>query len=164
MPQVQVALRKKSRGEIVKVNDVISYIVTGDGTASTSNVAERAFSVEDVLKPELDLKPDYEWYLVKQIFPQIERLCAQIEGTDSIRLAECLGLDTRKYQIATASNNVERELHPLESTIPDEERFRDAEKLTLLCRYCKESFDFEGILDNPGQLSPSGIVCQNPAC
>jgi len=156
MPQVQVALKKRARGDPVKSGDVISYIITGDGD---SHAAERAHATQDVIKPDSGLKPDAEWYLAKQIFPPIERLCVPIEGTNSMRLAECLGLDLRKYQLSTTRQE-DHEIHPLESTIPDEERFKDTTKLSLRCRHCKQSFDFTGL----PRCNPNGIVCANPAC
>ncbi|EPS38784.1 hypothetical protein H072_7450 [Dactylellina haptotyla CBS 200.50] len=143
MPQVQVALRRRSKGEIVKANDVIAYIVTGDG-GNSSGPADRAFSPQEI-KSNTSLKPDPEWYLAKQIFPPVERLCGPIDGTDAIRLAECLGLDTRKYHISSSIPQVDNEIHPLESTLPDEERFRNAKPLLLTCLSCKSVFEFEGL-------------------
>ena len=109
MPQVQVALRRKSKGDVVKANDVIAFIITGEG-GSSSSPAERAFSPQEI-KADPSLKPgteslinlestclrylDPEWYLVKQIFPPVERLCGPIDGTDAIRLAECLGIRSK---------------------------------------------------------------------
>ena len=162
MPQVQVALRKKARGEPVKVGDVISYIITEgpEGANVDQHAAERAYATQDVLKPDSGLKPDPEWYLIKQIFPPIERLCGPIEGTDSLRIAECLGLDTRKYQIVSSTaQQGDREIHPLESNIPDEERFKNTAKLTLRCRKCKGSFDFEGLAKSKECCTPQGIAC-----
>jgi DNA polymerase alpha subunit A len=166
MPQVQVAMRKKTRGETVKAGDVISYIITGGGDdiQSDAHAAERAYATQDVLKPGSALKPDPEWYIAKQIFPPIERLCAPIEGTNSMRLAECLGLDLRKYQISIQNNAQSTEIHPLESTIPDEERFKDATKLSLQCRHCKESLQFEGLVGSKQLCTPQGIVCKNTSC
>ncbi len=135
---------------------------------------------------------DIDWYLYKQIFPPIERLCAPIEGTDAVRLADCLGLDTRKYQIQSSSSsssglNSAGEIHPLESQIEDEIRFQDAKRLRLRCRACRHGFDFEGLLssntgstsDNTASASndkdesnkeakevcsPTGIKCPNVSC
>ncbi|TGZ79741.1 DNA polymeras-like protein alpha catalytic subunit [Ascodesmis nigricans] len=168
MPQVQVALREKARGKLIKAGAFISYIITcgkdEETPQSDHHAAERAYSIQDVLKKELNLRPDPEWYLVKQIFPPIERLCAPIDGTDSLRLAECLGLDTRKYQIAGSHDPHDRELQPFESTMTDSERFKDVDKLVLKCRFCKEAAEFEGIGKSTSRCSPQGIVCTSPAC
>ncbi|KAJ2969979.1 hypothetical protein NQ176_g8398 [Zarea fungicola] len=121
MPQVQVALRDIARGKNVRKGDVISYVITGDGKSSEPP-AKRAHAPGD-LKTDSSLSPDVEWYLGKQIFPPVERLCANIIGTSTSQLAEQLGLDVRKYNsLQTQQNSAsdDLEIHPLESQIPDE--------------------------------------------
>ncbi|KAI9805540.1 MAG: hypothetical protein M1825_000791 [Sarcosagium campestre] len=165
MPQVQVALRALEQGKTVRVNDVMSYIVTGDSKTSTEGAAKRAFAPQDVLKPDSGLTPDTEWYLLKQIFPPVERLCAPITGTDALQLAECLGLDTRKYSISSSTSQGAQDIHPLESQIPDEIRFADATRLRLRCRSCKgEGFVFDGLATSPGLCGAAGVVCPQAGC
>lgn len=168
MPQVQVALRSLAQGKSVRVNDVISYIMT---TAASSKIsaseaaAKRAYAPAEVTNPSSTLKPDIEWYLYKQIFPPIERLCAPIPGTDAVRLAECLGLDARKYSIGSSpTSNQAQEITPLESQIPDSVRFKDATRLTLQCRFCKHAFVFEGLVHSIENVHPEGIVCPAEDC
>jgi DNA polymerase alpha subunit A len=162
MPQVQVALRELSKGKNVRKDDVIAYIVTGDGKNSSENAAKRSYTPQDVAKADSGLKPDVEWYLYKQIFPPVERLCANISGTDTVRLADCLGLDARKYAInnTNSSGGNETEIHPLESQIEDVVRFKDASRFALRCRKCKASFGFEGLVESLEVCSPSGITCR----
>lgn len=167
MPQVQVALREIAAGRQVRVNDVMGYIVTmGSEETKGQPAPKRAYKFQDVVKSGSNLEPDIEYYLYKQIFPPIERLCAPIPGTDSIRLAECLGLDTRKYAISTSSSTEKQnaEIFPLESQIPDEVRFKDAVRLSLRCRICKQSSVYAGLVDSTDMLSPTGIVCGNAEC
>ncbi|KAF7510506.1 hypothetical protein GJ744_006352 [Endocarpon pusillum] len=167
MPQVQVALREITRGKTIRVNDVMSYIVTmGDEQTKGLPAPKRSYTPQDVLKADSGLQPDIEYYLLKQIFPPIERLCAPIPGTDSVRLAECLGLDTRKYQINTSGSNNQQnaEIFPLESQIPESVRFQDAARFTLRCRSCQESAIFEGLCASTSMCSPTGLICTNLAC
>lgn len=167
MPPAQVALREIARGKTVRPNDVISYIVTnGDSETSSLPPAKRSYSPQDVLKHDSGLKPDVEFYILKQIFPPIERLCAPIPGTDAVRLAECLGLDTRKYQINTSSSNSQQnaEVTPLESQIPDSVRFANSTRLSLRCRYCKEQSVYEGLVISSHMCTAHGIVCPNQSC
>ncbi|KAK2813612.1 hypothetical protein FQN50_000007 [Emmonsiellopsis sp. PD_5] len=167
MPPAQVALRELARGKSVRPNDVISYIVTnGDSETSSLPPPKRSYTLQDVMKPDSGLKPDVEYYLLKQIFPPIERLCAPIPGTDAVRLAECLGLDVRKYQINTSATRDQQnmEIFPLESQIPDSIRFKDAARLTLRCRFCHERSLFEGLALSPDMCTANGLVCPNTTC
>lgn len=162
MPQVQVALRELARGKTVRKGDVISYIITGDSQSSDS-AAKRAYTPQDVLKGDSGLAPDVEWYIGKQIFPPVERLCANIVGTSSSQLAECLGLDIRRYannaNNSSNGNSNDLEIHPLESQIPDEVRFCDCTRLQLRCRSCKTTSTFEGLIANPDRVTPAGVTC-----
>ncbi|KAI9934693.1 hypothetical protein ASPWEDRAFT_175419 [Aspergillus wentii DTO 134E9] len=167
MPPAQVALRELARGKNVRPNDVISYIVTnGDSETASLPPAKRSYTLQDVMKSDSGLKPDVEFYILKQIFPPIERLCAPIPGTDAVRLAECLGLDARKYQINTSSANNQQnaEIFPLESQIPDSVRFESAARLALTCRFCKEKSVFEGLAGSSHMCTPNGLICSNQTC
>ncbi|QPH16774.1 hypothetical protein C2857_001489 [Epichloe festucae Fl1] len=160
MPQVQVALRDISRGKTVRKGDVMSYIITGDGKSSEP-APKRAYAPAD-LKADSSLVPDVEWYLGKQIFPPVERLCANIVGTSTSQLAEQLGLDIRRYsshQTQQNSSNDDLEIHPLESQIPDEVRFGDCARLSIRCCKCKTASVFEGLAAAPEKLSASGLLC-----
>jgi DNA polymerase alpha subunit A len=162
MPQVQVALRELARGRTVRKGDVISYIITGDSKQTSEPAPKRAYTPQDVLKADSGLTPDIEWYIGKQIFPPVERLCANIVGTSTTQLAEILGLDIRRY--STNNNNSgsgsnDLEVHPLESQIPDSVRFADCARLSLRCRSCKTSTPFEGLLASPDRVTPSGAAC-----
>jgi DNA polymerase alpha subunit A len=195
MPQVQVALRELARGKTVRKGDVISYVVTAPRqTTSTTqaadksaeeaddqqpkvasttgqdrndSVARRAYTPQDVMKADSGLTPDVEWYIGKQIFPPVERLCANIVGTSTAQLAENLGLDSRRYGNNSSSGHHGSgehgsnglDIHPLESQIPDAIRFRDCARLSLLCRKCKKTTTFEGLATHPQLVQPRGVVC-----
>ncbi|PHH86323.1 hypothetical protein CDD83_10415 [Cordyceps sp. RAO-2017] len=159
MPQVQVALRDMARGKTVRKGDVVSYIITGD-SKSSEPAPKRAYASAD-LKADPSLQPDVEWYLGKQIFPPVERLCANIAGTSTSQLADQLGLAIRQYnshQTQHGSGN-EIEIHPLESQIPDDVRFGDCVRLSLRCRKCKASSTFEGLDKSPDRVSDAGVLC-----
>lgn len=165
MPSVQVALKQMAKGKHVKAKDVMSFIITGESSGSAENAAKNAFPVDEVMKPESGLKPDIDYYLHKQILPPVERLCAPISGTNITLLAACLGLDTSKYRVSSLSSNggqQDTEIHPLESQIPDEVRFKDCTRLYLRCRGCATVFPFTG-LSSPS-IAHSGIRCPNTSC
>ncbi|KAH7243278.1 uncharacterized protein BKA55DRAFT_647837 [Fusarium redolens] len=160
MPQVQVALREMAKGKTVRKGDVIAYVITGD-SKSSEPAPKRAYTPGD-LKADPTLLPDVEWYIGKQIFPPVERLCANIVGTSTSQLAEHLGLDIKRYssfQTQQNSSSNDLEIHPLDSQIPDEVRFGDCARLSLRCRKCKTSFAFEGLATSPDHVSQSGVLC-----
>ncbi|KAH8169579.1 DNA polymerase family B domain-containing protein [Sarocladium implicatum] len=167
MPQVQVALRDVARGKTVRKGDVVSYIITGD-KQSSEPAPKRAYAPAD-LKTDQSLQPDVEWYIAKQIFPPVERLCANIVGTSSAQLAEQLGLDIRRYANTSSAHNgngtgEDLEIHPLDSQIPDDVRFADCARLLLRCRKCKASSTFEGLLQDGAttRVAATGVTC--PGC
>lgn len=57
---------------------------------STLSAVQRAYHLDE-LKANQDLKVDTHYYLAQQVHPVVARLCDPIEGTDSARIAECLG-------------------------------------------------------------------------
>ncbi|ODQ64174.1 hypothetical protein NADFUDRAFT_12632, partial [Nadsonia fulvescens var. elongata DSM 6958] len=177
MPQVQVALRKIRKGGRVNAGDVIAYITTAPPMDENNKpiipilpAPERAYSVSEVIESKGELKPDVDWYLEKQIFPPIERLCGTIPGTDASRLAECLGMDTRRYinQYSSHHNQGEGnsgEIFQLESTIDDSSRYKDAKPLILTCgnTACKATFGFMGIAHaTVKEINGDGLLC--PQC
>ncbi|KAH6627613.1 hypothetical protein F5144DRAFT_535367 [Chaetomium tenue] len=166
MPQVQVALRELARGKTMRKGDVVSYIITGDSKTTSEPAPKRAYTPQDVLKADSGLTPDVEWYLGKQIFPPVERLCANIVGTSTDQLADNLGLDVRRYASNNTNNssssNNDVVIHPLESQIPDVTRFQDCARLSLRCRACKTTAPFEGLLGSADRITPSGVSC--PQC
>ncbi|GAM88087.1 hypothetical protein ANO11243_061180 [Dothideomycetidae sp. 11243] len=106
MPSVQVALKLIARGKRVKAKDVMSFVICGENDGKQESAAKNAYPMDEVLNPEFSLKPDIDYYLHKQILPPVERLCAPISGTNVTLLAECLGLDTTKYRVQSASSNI----------------------------------------------------------
>lgn len=177
MHSVQVALKLMAKGKHIKAKDVMSYIICNSSSGSAEQAAKNAFPVDEVLRTESELKPDIDYYLHKQILPPVERLCAPIEGTNVTLLAECLGLDTSKYRVSSASgsgsyNNAETEIHPLESQVPDEIRFKDCAPLGLLCLSCRTPFQFRGlgVTATPDAVTAMAVVkndglhCPSPSC
>lgn len=172
MPAVQVALRMRKIGRVVKAGTVITYVITkqedsSDEDEGTLPAAARARALNEVMTKGSDLKPDPEYYLEKQIFAPVERLLERIESFDMIRLTEALGLNSKKYisrggNFTSESNgNGANELQPLESTISDMERFKDAANLEIQCPSCSQKFAFGGIVaSNHYLLCYNGLQCK----
>ncbi|KAF2761319.1 DNA polymeras-like protein alpha catalytic subunit [Pseudovirgaria hyperparasitica] len=173
MPSVQVALRQIAKGKHVRAKDVMSFVITGESNGSAEGAARHAFTPEEI-RADPTLKPDVDYYLHKQILPPVERLCAPISGTNITRLAECLGLDTSKYRISPVGGNStqseEFSIHPLESQIPDSERFKECSPIILRCRHCTSSAPFFGFVPSKSSsgttlaMTHTGVTCANIAC
>ncbi|KTB23530.1 DNA polymerase alpha catalytic subunit A [Nakaseomyces glabratus] len=171
MPAVQVALRMRKTGRMVKAGTVITYVITKpaeveNGEASgAQSVAERAYALNEVMMKGSNLRPDPEFYLEKQIYAPVERLLERIDSFDSVRLISALGLDSKKYLRrggidGHGSNS--NELEPLETTISDMERFKDSSNLILNCPNCKKEFPYGGIVaSNYYQHCYNGLQCKS---
>nr|ACF81429.1 unknown [Zea mays] len=85
---------------------------------------------------------DIDYYLSQQIHPVVSRLCASIQGTSPARLAECLGLDSAKFQPRlTESSNQDTSMMLLSVIDDEDERYRGCEPLRLSCPSCSGTFD-----------------------
>ncbi|KAJ4828983.1 hypothetical protein Tsubulata_020636 [Turnera subulata] len=145
-PHVLVALRLKQGGYTsgVSVGDTIPYIVCceqGAGLGSSTGIAQRARHPDELKKDDGKWMIDIEYYLSQQIHPVVSRLCASIQGTGPDRLADCLGLDSSKFQSKPSEAGSNDPSCSLLSAIDDEERFRSCEPLVLSCPSCSASFD-----------------------
>ncbi|KAG0269216.1 DNA polymerase alpha catalytic subunit [Actinomortierella ambigua] len=164
-PHVQVALRLKSKGISFRQGDTVPYVIcTVDNAApSKGGYADRAYHPDEVTQPGSNLTIDYEYYLNQQIHPPLDRLCGPIEGTDARHIADCLGLDASKFRVITAATGG-RDNAPkmLESQLPDEERYKGAEPLSIRCRNCQTQYDFTGLSMEVDETQRFGLQC--PRC
>ncbi|AEY97369.1 FAER381Cp [Eremothecium gossypii FDAG1] len=163
MPAVQVALKMRAVGRVVNAGTVITFVVTkGTDESEQSNPADRARPLHEVMNKANGLVPDPMYYLEKQIFAPVERLLQKIESFDVVRLGNALGIDGRRFinNVQDSTSN-RSELQPLESTISDMERFKDATAMRVTCPSCQAKFPFGGIVaSNHYQFTYSGLQCK----
>ncbi|KAL2314433.1 DNA polymerase alpha catalytic subunit [Schizosaccharomyces pombe] len=156
MPFVQVALKKKARGENVRVGDVIPFIIAGSD--ADGHPADRAYSPQEIMNTNSTLVIDYNYYLSHQILPPIERVIAPIEGTNRARLAECLGLDARKYYSHETSESSAFQRY--ESTLTDDQCFINVSPLLLKCPSCNAtSFSLRSVKSLKETLYANTVEC-----
>ncbi|KXS22075.1 hypothetical protein M427DRAFT_163586 [Gonapodya prolifera JEL478] len=173
-PHVQVALRLKAANKTVRVGDTVPYVIAlktdsgsdAYGSKKEDSFAARAYHPDDFKKDGSTLKVDVEWYLSNQVHPPIARLIAPIEGSDTGRIADCLGLDASKFRSNPAGVQAEMgsEVHTLDSLITDEERFKNVDKWCPRCRHCGQQNEFEIIRRKRAELPAIGLQCPNPEC
>ncbi|CAG5130361.1 unnamed protein product, partial [Candidula unifasciata] len=164
LAHVQVALRFNSKGgKKMKAGDTVPYIICEDG--STLSATQRSYHPDELAKQD-NLKVDTRYYLAHQIHPVVARLCDPIEGTDSARIAECLGLDPSGYRHTTRQEDTaEEDLVTMQLTL--EERFRDCDRFTFCCP--SPNCDRQIVLDsvftgNDSNISPAILACPNMEC
>ncbi|KAI5952887.1 POL1 [Candida jiufengensis] len=161
MPQVQVALRLKDQGKVIKAGSVITYVITSPSDETDkSTVAERARAIQEMYQKNLNLTPDSSYYLEKQIFAPVERLLERIESIDMMRVATSLGIDSKRYILRVKNGEgINGEILPIESNISDSERFRQSSYLVLTCK-CGHKFRFGGIQASKDyKVTFNGINC-----
>ncbi|KAI5077505.1 hypothetical protein GOP47_0007329 [Adiantum capillus-veneris] len=150
-PHVQVALRLKQAGHRIgsSVGDTVPYIICIEqGSGSTSGIAERARHPDELRQDPGNWMVDIDYYLSQQVHPVVSRLCAPIEGTDANRLAECLGLDSSKFQTRSSASLVQKDeaLVSASAILDDDDRYRHCDPLTLSCPSCTDRYSFPGIV------------------
>ena len=112
-------------GKKIRAGDTVPYVICEDG----SNLAatQRAFHIDEVKDPKSNLAVDTHYYLAQQLHPVVSRLCEPLEGTDSARIAQSLGLDPEQYR---KSVRVEVTADD-QNMLRNEEKFRQCQKFTV---------------------------------
>lgn len=62
-----------------------------------------AFSFDEVMASRGTLIPDVDWYIMQQLMPPITRLIEHIDGIEVDFVAQCLGVDPKKYKYHSSS-------------------------------------------------------------
>ena len=158
-PHVRVAMVMKAKGLSANVGDTIPYVVCkGDDSV----IAMRAYHPDEFKSRTGDskLELDFEWYVSQQIHPPVTRLCEHIEGTDSGRIADCLGLDSSKYNKVFDGSS----FFQSSCRISDEEKFKNVKKVEMNCPNCQSINLFKGGVFKEGEEFSSGLICSNPSC
>jgi len=145
LAHVQVAIRMNSKGgKKIRAGDTVPYVICEDG----SNLAatQRAFHIDEVKDPKSNLAVDTHYYLAQQLHPVVSRLCEPLEGTDSARIAQSLGLDPEQYR---KSVRVEVTADD-QNMLRNEEKFRQCQKFTITCS-CGESLTLDTTVRGRGK-------------
>lgn len=161
---VQVALRMNAtKNKRFKRGDMVSYIICEDGTSNPA--MQRSYHLDE-LKGSDTLKVDTQYYLAHQIHPVVTRLCEYLEGTDSCRIAMCLGLDGEKFK-AASQKAIERSNQVAGESIAKTtvEKYKNCEKFKFKCQKCKtENIVAAAFKRIDANLVPVLEKCINPDC
>ena len=113
------------------------------------------------------MQVDVDYYLKSQVHPVVSRMLEPIEGTDNAQVAECLGLDASSFRRAYETTDLDDDVSlSLTTQLSDEERFKTAQPLQIVCRKCNHESTFAGVFRAPesgGDLR-LGLACSNAGC
>uniref|UniRef100_A0A803KSA7 DNA polymerase n=1 Tax=Chenopodium quinoa TaxID=63459 RepID=A0A803KSA7_CHEQI len=179
-PHVQVALRLKHNGYTAGCSsgDTVPYIICceqGTTSGTPGGIAQRARHPDELKTENLTWMIDINYYLSQQIHPVVSRLCASIQGTDPARLADCLGLDSAKFQSKSDLSTGNDPSGSLLSSVDDEDRYQGCEPLVLSCPSCSGSFDCpsvfsslcKSVAEKPNEAQPeksTSKICHRLRC
>ncbi|CAB3373058.1 Hypothetical predicted protein [Cloeon dipterum] len=167
LPHVVVAMRLNSKGgKKLKQGDTVHYVVCQDG--SDLPATQRGYHLDEI-KANPALKVDIDYYLAQQVHPVVTRLIECLEGTDAVRVAECLGLDATSYRQALRREEDEDDSYKQISQfcLSEEERFKNCESFKFKCKnpQCGTTIEMRSaFLEN---VKPPALVlekCPNPDC
>ncbi|GFP88223.1 DNA polymerase alpha catalytic subunit [Phtheirospermum japonicum] len=136
-PHVEVALRLKRNGYVtgISAGDTVPYIICceqGKGSTTSVGIAQRARHPDELKKDNENWIVDIDYYLAQQ-------------GTSPARLADCLGLDSSKFQSKSIDSISNDASSLLSFALDDEERYRGCEPLALSCPSCSGTFECSSI-------------------
>ena len=71
--------------------------------SSKFSFEKSAYSFDEVMQSRGSLKPDVDWYIIQQLMTPITRLIEHIDGIEVDFVAQCLGVDPKKYKFHSAT-------------------------------------------------------------
>jgi len=126
-----------SGGRRLRSGDAVVYVVCDDG--SSLPATQRAYHPNLEVAKRSDLVVDARYYLEHQVHPVVSRLCDPIEGTDTARIAECLGLDASHFRQAMRRDEDDDATLLGVTEESEMEKFRDCEEIQFLCKCGSEN-------------------------
>ena len=177
LPHVQVAIRMKAMGksDAELVNNFIPYVICKKKVTEQQkkvSLGDMAFSPEEFMDQKNSLEIDIEWYITQQLLPPITRLIEHIEGIEVDFVAQCLGVDGKKYKYASnVGNSGDGEYdgdvaNPVIKTETTQSlQNRAIASLKIICPHCDESYEFPEIYHTKKELKNLQCnVCPNKDC
>ncbi|KAJ1549860.1 DNA polymerase alpha catalytic subunit, partial [Nowakowskiella sp. JEL0078] len=166
-PHVQVALKMRAANLNVRTGETIPYVVCVDKNPTVSMESSLALKAQppfELQKKDTPFRIDFDWYLENQVHPCVNRLFAPIEGSDSVQIAEMLGIDTAKFRRKETEMGLssEESIQTSQAGLTFEEKFASVNKWKPTCSICGESHDFQPVvrINENGKIM-SAFDCPN---
>jgi len=168
-------MKAQGKSDADLVNNFIPYVICNTDAPTEKGkklyIGDMAHSPEEFLDKKRALTIDTDWYIAQQILPPITRLIEHIEGIEVDFVAQCLGVDAKKYKYATGAGaggdgddglGVSNPIMKTETT--EKLQDRSMASLKICCPECEESFDFPELFHKkvPGKEKLASNIC--PKC
>jgi DNA polymerase alpha subunit A len=128
------------------LNHFIEYVIClqvgSESGNNPTNLANKAFSPDELLHSKGNLKIDIDWYSSNQLLPPITRLIEHIDGIEVDFVAQCLGVDPKKYKFTMKQDDENQQQDTMvPSAVLKTETFKSLEdraaaKLRIVCPAC----------------------------
>jgi DNA polymerase alpha subunit A len=159
-------LKGQGKSEAELVNNFIPYVICKqpfDTAKQNPQLADKAYHPDEVVASRGKHELDNEWYITQQILPPITRLIEHIDGIDVAFVAQCLGVDAKKYKYHSEKkrDDADEDIGPISNPILHTEtekslKQRSLATLKVKCPNCSHDYDFPGIFQE-GDIS--GLIC-----
>lgn len=120
------------------------------------HLGDKAFSPDEVVNPKLNLEIDNDYYITQQLLPPITRLIEHIDGIEVDFVAQCLGVDPKKFKFHSSKEglaggngeqqddvNIRRAV--MSADTEQKLKQRSIAELNLSCYACNKDFQFPGV-------------------
>lgn len=94
-------MKSQGKSDSDLVNNFIPYVICESVLKKDQKkllIGDMAYSPDEFLSSKSSLKIDVDWYINQQLLPPITRLIEHIEGIEIDFVAQCLGVDGKKYK------------------------------------------------------------------
>lgn len=132
-----------------------------------ATIGDFAYSPDEYMDKKRNLQIDSDWYITQQLLPPITRLIEHIDGIEVDFVAQCLGVDSRKYKFGTKNETYDEDADKIESIANPVLKSETTKKLydrtiatlKIICPHCDASFDMPAIFHTKDRQSLRSDMC-----
>lgn len=120
-----------------------------------------------------NLQIDTDWYITQQLLPPITRLIEHIDGIEVDFVAQCLGVDSKKFKFSNKNESYADDEEKIESIANPILKSETTKKLydrtiatlKIICPHCDHSFDMSAVFHSKQkELKLRSDKCPNTQC
>lgn len=146
-------MKQMGKSDSDLVNNFIPYVIcknssSGDNSKKAT-IGDYAYSPDEYMDKKRSLQIDTDWYITQQLLPPITRLIEHIEGIEVDFVAQCLGVDSKKYKFGTKNEIYDEDQDKMDSIANPVLKSETTKKLydrtiatlKIICPHCDTNYD-----------------------